>query len=157
MTVLPSTPVPRVGGRLLLVDPDQRVLLIHERLEAGGAHWLTPGGGVEPGERPVEAAVREASEEIGLDAVLPTDAEPVLVTQRLWNWRETTYDQTDYFFLLRVAAGLRAVPRHLTEPERLTLLGHRWWTLPELRRTTEDVVPPGLAGVLAPLLGGPAR
>lgn len=147
-----TVPVPRVGGRLLLVDPDDRVLLIHERLEAGGAHWLTPGGGVEAGERPAQAAVREAAEEIGYDAMLPDGVEAVLVTRRLWSWRETTYDQTDHFFLVRVAAGLRPAPRQLTEPERLTLLGHRWWGLDDLRRTDEIVVPAGLADILPPLL-----
>ena len=55
------TPVARVGGRVLVVDASQRVLLIHERIEDGTTHWLTPGGGVEAGEQPAEAARREAS------------------------------------------------------------------------------------------------
>ena len=38
-----TEPVLRVGGRVLLVDPDGRVLLIHERIEVG-EHWLTPAG-----------------------------------------------------------------------------------------------------------------
>lgn len=32
--------------------------------------WLPPGGHIEPGETPDEAAVREVSEEVGLDVVL---------------------------------------------------------------------------------------
>ncbi len=60
------TPVARLGGRVLLVDRSERVLLIHERLEDGTTHWLTPGGGVEAGEQPREAAAREAYEETGI-------------------------------------------------------------------------------------------
>lgn len=51
-----SAPVLRVGGRVLLIDPDARVLPIHERIEGGQSHWLTPGGGVELGESPAMAA-----------------------------------------------------------------------------------------------------
>lgn len=144
--------VPRVGGRLLLIDPDMRVLLIHERLEHGGTHWLTPGGGVESGEVPADAAVRETAEEVGFDAMLPVDAEPVLVTQRLWSWAETVYDQTDHFFLLQLDAAFAAAPRHLTETESCSLLGHRWWTADELRSTEEIVLPVDLADLLTPLL-----
>jgi ADP-ribose pyrophosphatase YjhB (NUDIX family) len=41
------------------------VLLIHENY--GRRRWSLPGGAVEPGEAPWEAAVREAREEVGVD------------------------------------------------------------------------------------------
>ncbi len=102
--------IARVGGRLLLVDASQRLLLIHERLEHGGTHWLTPGGGVENGEHPREAARREAIEETGLEVDLPADAEAVLTTRRNWSWHDTVFDQVDHFFLARVADGSRGAP-----------------------------------------------
>jgi 8-oxo-dGTP pyrophosphatase MutT (NUDIX family) len=146
-----TDPIPRVGGRLLLLDPQSRVLLIHERLEAGGAHWLTPGGGVEDGESPREAAVREAFEETGIAVDLPPSAQPVLTTRRLWSWEGTVYDQVDHFYLARVAAATDPAPRSLTEPERVTLLGHRWWPADELCRTAETVVPQNLGEILVGL------
>jgi 8-oxo-dGTP pyrophosphatase MutT (NUDIX family) len=44
-------------------DADGRVLLARH---AEGNRWLLPGGAIEPGETPADAAVREAWEETGL-------------------------------------------------------------------------------------------
>jgi 8-oxo-dGTP pyrophosphatase MutT (NUDIX family) len=51
-----------VTGSAIVVGPRGTVLHWHKRL--GG--WLQPGGHVDPGERPWEAALREAHEETGL-------------------------------------------------------------------------------------------
>lgn len=145
--------VARTGGRVLLLDESERLLLIHERLEAGGTHWLTPGGGVEDGEQPRDAAVREAREEIGLELSLPADAEPVLSTRRNWSWDGTDYDQVDHYFLVRVPDGTETHPHRLTDVEARTWIGLRWWTLAELRATDAVLVPPDLGKVLPRLLG----
>lgn len=50
---------PRFAGRVLLI--------LHRRL----GHWLPPGGEIEPGETPAEAALRELREETGLVGRLP--------------------------------------------------------------------------------------
>jgi 8-oxo-dGTP pyrophosphatase MutT (NUDIX family) len=136
-----------------MIDADERVLLIQERIENGQVHWLTPGGGVEPGETPPDAAVREAAEETGIAVVLDPPAQAVLVTRRLWSWNGVTYDQVDHFFVARVGGALKIAPRGLTAVETQTLIGHRWWTVAELRSTGEVVVPPDLADVLDRLSG----
>ena len=141
-----------------MIDTQGRVLLIHERYELNGQprdHWLTPGGGVEAGEDPRESAVREAYEETGITLHLAPDAPEILTTRRLWSWRELHFDQTDHFFCARVPAGVPVHPRGLTEVEMSTLLGHRWWTVDELRATDATVLPPQLADVLAALLAQP--
>jgi ADP-ribose pyrophosphatase YjhB (NUDIX family) len=148
-----TTPVERVGGRLLLVDPDDRILLIHERIDHGRKHWLTPGGGVENGEDSRDAAVREAVEEVGVSVALARDARPVHRTRRQWSWAGVTYDQTDYFYLARVGADVAVRPGALTAMEQQTLLGHAWWTIAELGATTETIVPDDLAAVLTRALG----
>lgn len=54
-----------VSAVVILIRGDGRVLLIHENY--GRRRWSLPGGAVEPGEAPWEAAVREAREEVGVE------------------------------------------------------------------------------------------
>ena len=57
----------RVAAYGVIVDGD-RILLAHWN-EGGRSGWTLPGGGIEPGEDPVDAVVREIAEETGFEAV----------------------------------------------------------------------------------------
>ncbi len=59
----------RVGAYAVLVDDDQRILLALWN-EGATPAWTVPGGGLEEGETPEEAAVREVREETGYDVEL---------------------------------------------------------------------------------------
>lgn len=52
------------GAHLLVEDSDGRILVV--RMTYMGSGWMLPGGRVERGETPEEAAVRETREETGL-------------------------------------------------------------------------------------------
>jgi ADP-ribose pyrophosphatase YjhB (NUDIX family) len=140
-----TTPVRRFGARVILLDPEQRVLLIHEATEPDRPYWLTPGGGIEPGETPQQAAAREVLEETGIEVVIPPDAPAVFTERRLWAYNGVSYDQSNVFFAARVPAGLTLEPAHLTAMEQATLLGLRWWTLDDLSRSDEVFYPAGIA------------
>lgn len=55
---------PKVGAEAALFDADGHILLVRR---ADDGQWCLPCGWVEPNESPLEAAIREAKEETGLD------------------------------------------------------------------------------------------
>jgi 8-oxo-dGTP pyrophosphatase MutT (NUDIX family) len=110
-----------------------------ERVREGRTYYLFPGGGVEPGETPEEAAVREAREELGVDVELGD-----LVYDEVFAGTRFLY------FRARVVGGEFGTggwPDHAerAEEERVLSGTHRpaWIALDDL--AGKDIRPPELA------------
>ncbi len=86
------------GAAAAVFDDAGRVLLIKENYDR--RRWGFPGGEVEPGEAPVDAAVREAREETGVEI----DVEHLIGIYRLDNGFAV------YVFRCRIVAGEPARP-----------------------------------------------
>jgi 8-oxo-dGTP pyrophosphatase MutT (NUDIX family) len=70
-----TLPVHVTASAIVFDEQDHRVLLhMHRRLH----RWLQPGGHVEPGERPADAAMRETLEETGVAVDHPDSGPSVL-------------------------------------------------------------------------------
>lgn len=142
-------PIVRNAARVLLVDPAGRVLLIrgHDPEEPQAGHWwLTPGGGLEPGEDAVTAAVREAFEETG--HLVADLAGPVARRSSVFRFSGRLIEQRELYFVAHVPA-FEPTSTGWTELERRALTEARWWTLDELRGTDETVFPEHLADMVA--------
>lgn len=140
--------VRRVCAKVLLIDPNDRVLLfsgIDRTLADDPPVWFLVGGAAEDDETLEAAAVRETGEETGFEI---GDVGPPLLTRRFdWVFEGQAYDQEETYFLVRVP-GEPPTDGRWTDVETATIIGHRWWTIEELRRTDETVYPEGLADIL---------
>lgn len=57
-------------GSVVYAERDGKILLLKRVADAGfGGQWFLPGGAVDPGEGPEDAAIRELREESGLEVV----------------------------------------------------------------------------------------
>jgi len=118
------------------------VLLIHFVLP-NMTFWATPGGGMEPGETPLAAALREVREELGIDVVLEG---PVHQAVGIFEFEGVLIENTDNFFVGKWDGTPRLVGA--TQAESAALTQARWWTVEEMERTQEDIFPRDLAAVL---------
>jgi 8-oxo-dGTP pyrophosphatase MutT (NUDIX family) len=150
----PSTS-PRPGARVVLLDSDHRVLLLHaaDPTVPGRRWWELPGGGLQPGETTIAACRRELSEETGI--VLDEIGPCIWVRESRFTYKGHRHHRKDWIHLARLPTGIRRAPTSHSSNERTGLLGERWWSLDELAdRGHEQVIPPSLPTLLPPILAG---
>lgn len=151
----------RPGARLLVVNAQNEILLIHEHyddvvfIERPDLRdlWVLPGGGIDPGEDAEIAALRELEEETGLTGyplgpwIWHREREVMIRGERVW--------KSEDIYLVRVEDD----PEIRLETDTATeASAFRWWSLDELRATSAnfsafvrpDLIADILAGTIPP-------
>lgn len=151
----------RHTARALLLDERDRLLLARHDLTArhiGSVVWAPPGGGLDPGETPVDAVLRELGEEVGYWAsgedVLHVWHQVVVSPAYSKNWDGAIHD----YFVVRCdsfTARGTWTPEELAVGEGITEF--RWWTLADMDDlpNSERFGPRHLPVLLRDLLNGP--
>lgn len=136
-----------------MIDDQERVLLFCDT-DPGYRQlrwWVTPGGGIDPGETEEQAAVREVAEETGHQITESGLYGPVAHRRVQHGYSDQVLDQTEAFFLARVDAFDVDISS-FTEDEKITMINHRWWSWDELAATQEWIWPTELLRLIR--LGG---
>jgi TDG/mug DNA glycosylase family protein len=144
--------IERQAVRALVLDRSGRTLLVRWPRPGGSPFWVTPGGGIEPGESDTEALSRELDEEVGAGDLA---IGPCLWTREFtFPWRDSWYAQRERHYLVR------AEPADLTIADTIddVVTEHRWWTADEIAASDELFAPARLAELLRDLAThGPPR
>ena len=148
----PAVKAQRRAARVVLLDPQNRVLLMrYDDGPPNGSHWATPGGGLEPGESYPQAAVRELAEETGW-----TDIEllgEIHQRSHTMEWSGQLVYQAERLYLARTDQPARQISGVDAMHASDGIAAWRWWTLAELTNTEETVWPAELAELIRQELG----
>ena len=139
----------RRAARALVLDPAERVLLV--RFEwPDRTIWAPPGGGIDPGESPEQAIVRELAEEVGLRDF---ELGPCVWTREHWFPEMAGWGgQTELIFLVRCDAFEPAPEWSVEKLAAEGVTAQRWWTRAELDSATALYSPRRLPLLLRQLL-----
>lgn len=145
----------RITVRVLLLDPEGRILLMKGRLpsrrDEPGA-WFTVGGGAEPDETLEDCALREIAEETGFaevelgPVVWRREGLGALVTGEAVVFKET--------YIVARCPAAEPVRDGWEDYEHDLVDDLRWWTLEELRACAEPIYPERFLELLPDVLAG---
>lgn len=147
----------RQAGRVVVVAQGQMLLVAGHDFSDATHRWLfTPGGGIEAGESPAQAAARELAEETGI-IVDPGALTLLGYRQALFEFRALTCLANETFYYLHLDHKPQLNQERWTANERSLLDGLNWYSPHKLRQLSQAglaIYPPELVNHAAKLVTG---
>lgn len=136
----------RLAARALILDPNNRFLLFLSHFDPGSGldpRWVFPGGGLEPGETPMDCIIREVFEETGL-SVKQGEMENLghVIKHEMEDKRIHDTGEA-IFFQLHVKEQFEPSKEFWTENEHRDTVTHRWWSIDEVIEQKPWIGPDG--------------
>lgn len=140
-----------------MLTPDRHVLLMRvQEPISGNEFWVTPGGGLEPGESDVDALRREVAEETGATKFSPRQL--VWSRQCDFTWDNRDYSQREYFYRVQTDRFEPVMDGNPAQGEASAFREFRWWSIDDIGRSEETFSPQYLHSLLECLTrNGPAE
>lgn len=145
----------RPAARAIVLDPDDRILLVRFVFPSGETFWATPGGGIEAGESSEEAVRRELAEETGLESV---EVGPLVWTRlRIIAFTSGQYDgQREQYHLVRTPSFTPKPRLSWAQLNAEYVFELRWWMLAEIEAAEETFAPRRLPELVRDLVANGA-
>jgi 8-oxo-dGTP pyrophosphatase MutT (NUDIX family) len=135
----------RRSARVIVIAPDESVLMVRFEVADRPPFWVTAGGECEAGETFDQAARRELVEETGI--VGDPGSQVARTTPEFVTVEGEPVQADERYYILRVAEARIDTSGH-TALEQKVMTQHRWFTLAELSGWHEAVFPDNLAQII---------
>jgi 8-oxo-dGTP pyrophosphatase MutT (NUDIX family) len=149
-----AAPGLRLTSRIILRDHSGAALLFLTRApdSSGYARWITPGGGVDPGESHHDAASRELVEETGRFFEVPR--EPVWTYDFEVTWDQANHDRGHAEYFLVTTERFEPSSELWTPEEHVDVTAWNWFDADALERSGQPYEPDYLPQLLRKISNG---